>query len=126
MLTPTSLPPPPPSPFLSLDEPQTIFDPVQSDMDMSTNSSAILRWQFPGGTVDVYLVQYILARDSRRFDSPDVINITVNGSETSVQVDDLLPGANYDFRVAVMNNRGTSSFSQVGTFATLRKLMLHY
>ena len=95
-------------------------------MDMSTNSSAILRWQFPGGTVDVYLVQYILARDSRRFDSPDVINITVNGSETSVQVDDLLPGANYDFRVAVMNNRGTSSFSQVGTFATLRKLMLHY
>ena len=45
-------------------EPQIIFNPPMSDSTHSTESSAILTWQFPGGVVDYYVIGYVLAQDS--------------------------------------------------------------
>ena len=98
----------------------------QSDMAESTNKSAVLNWVNPGGTVDLYTVEYVLARDSDGFDSANVLSVIVNGSETSVVVSDLLPGASYEFRVAVNNSRGMSAFSLLGSFQTLCEFLLNY
>ena len=126
-LTPTSLSlshilhplSPSPSPV----EPQTIFDIPQSDATRSTNGSAVINWVNPEGTVDFYVVQYVLARDPMGFESNNVVTILVGPNDTSVTVgdDNLLPGANYSFRIAVDNSRGLSAFSPLGRFETLGK-----
>ena len=90
-----------------------------SDNVYSTNSSALLIWQYPGGTVDYYIIQYVLAWDSAGFNSSNATKQTVNGSQTSTVIDSLLPEATYKFRVAVMNNHGMSPFSECGIFQTL-------
>ena len=74
-------------------------------------------WIFPNGTVDLYIVQYELAMP-HSMDPGDMTNITVSGSETSVAIGNLLPLVTYDFRVAVMNSKGTSSFSHQNSFTT--------
>jgi hypothetical protein len=95
----------------------------QSDGAQSTNSSAVINWVNPGGTVDFYIVQYVLAQDLMGFASENVVTIQVNPAETSVTVGDenLLPGATYSFRVATNNSRGLSAFSPQGTFQLLSK-----
>ena len=57
------------------------------------------------------------------FDSNNVMNILVGPNDTSVTVNDenLLPGANYSFRIAVFNSRGLSAYSPLGRFETLSK-----
>ena len=67
----------------------------------------------------MYFVQYVLERDG--FASGLVFSKTVNGNETSLLVENLLPGAIYLFRVAVINNLGVSAFSTQGTIMTLRE-----
>ena len=93
---------------------QPIFDNV-------TSSSALVMWQSPGGNVDKYIVQYVLAHDgcdSGRINESDVKNITVNGSDTHVVVGNLLPKSTYNFRVAARNSHGISMFSQYNSFST--------
>ena len=100
--------------------PQKIFNPPLSDSTFSTESSAVLMWQFPGGSVSHYVIEYVLARDSEGFASNNVTTKrTVNESQTSTVIRNLLPGAIYKFRVAVMNNNGASQFSECGVFQTL-------
>jgi hypothetical protein len=96
-------------------------------MAQSTNSSAVINWENPGGTVNFYVVQYVLALDQMGFASDNVVTILVNPDETSVTVGDenLLPGATYRFRVAVNNSRGLSAFSPQGTFQILGKERQH-
>ena len=84
----------------------------------------MLRWENPGGTVDLYIVQYVLSRDRDGFQSTNVVTVVVNGSDTTVMVDNLIPAASYDFRVAVNNSRGMSAFSVQGRFQTLGKFIL--
>ena len=67
----------------------------------------------------MYFVQYVLDRDG--FTSGLVFNETVAGNETSLFVENLLPGATYTFRVAVINNLGVSAFSTLGSVTTQRK-----
>ena len=78
-------------------------------------------WTFPGGTVDLYIVQYVLAMHG--LDSSDVTNITVSGIETSVAIGNLLPLATYEFRIAVMNGMGISSFNDLNSFTTKCELL---
>ena len=80
-------------------------------------------WEFPGGIVDNYIVQYVLALDG--FASDNVRSIFVVGTEMSVVIDNLLPGSIYEFRVATANDRGISAFSQLSTFTTLRESYTH-
>jgi hypothetical protein len=96
-------------------------------MAQSTNSSAVINWVNPGGTVDYYVVQYVLAQDQMGFASDNVVTVLVNPDETSVTVGDenLLPGATYSFRVAIYNSRGQSEFSPQGRFQTLGKERRH-
>ena len=98
-----------------LAEPQRIFEqPIFDDVNID---SVVLMWEFPGGTVDNYIVQYVLALDG--FGSDSIRSIFVVGAETSVVIGNLLPGSNYEFRVATVNDRGISAFSQLNTFTTL-------
>ena len=69
--------------------------------------------------MDYYILQYVLALDSAGFNSSNATKKAVNGSKTSAVIDNLLPGATYKFRVAVMNNHGMSQFSECGVFQTL-------
>ena len=112
---------------LILVEPQKIFDPPMSDSTFSTESSAMLTWQFPGGTVNYYVMEYVLAQDSKGFSLSNVTTKTANGSQTSVTIGNLLPRAIYKFRVAVVNSRGMSQFSECGVFQTfnLGKSSIH-
>ena len=73
-------------------------------------------WKFPGGTVEAYVMQFVLAVYG--FDSNNVKNVTVGGSETSVVISNLLPVATYKVRVAVINSRGISIFSPSESFTT--------
>ena len=51
---------------------------------LSTESSAVLMWQFPGGSVSHYVIEYVLAQDSEGFASSNVTTKrTVNESQTS-------------------------------------------
>ena len=100
-------------------QPQKIFDPPTSDSTFSTESSAVLTWQFPGGSVNHYVIEYVLAQDSEGFASSNATIKTANESQTSTVIRNLLPGAIYKFRVAVMNNLGTSQFSECGVFQTV-------
>lgn len=52
------------------------------------------------------------------FDSNNVKNVTVGGSETFVVISNLLPVATYKVRVAVINSRGISIFSPSESFTT--------
>ena len=108
---------------LAIVEPQKIFDPPMSDSTFSTKFSAMLTWQYPGGNVDYYVIEYVLAQDSEGFASRYATINTVNGSQLSVAVGNLVSGAIYKFRVAVVNSRGTSPFSECGVFQTLGKSM---
>ena len=92
-----------------------------SESIFSTPSSAMLTWQFPGGTVDSYIVQYVLVQDSVGFGSNNATKKSVNALMTSVVIDSLLSGATYRFRVplAVINNHGMSLFSECGILQTL-------
>ena len=94
-----------------------------SDSIFSTESSAVLTWQFPGGSVDYYVIEYVLAQDSGGFASGNATIKTSNGSQTSVTIGNLSSGAIYKFRVAVVNSRGTSQFSECGVFQTLGKCL---
>ena len=105
----------------NIDEPQKIFNPPMSDSTLSTESSAMLTWQFPGGVVDYYVIGYVLAQDSEGFASSNATIMTVNGTQTSAIVGNLSPGATYKFRMAVVNSHGTSPFSECGIFQTLGK-----
>ena len=69
--------------------------------------------------MDSYIVQYVLVQDSVGFGSSNATKRSVNGSMTSVVIDRLLSGAIYKFRVAVVNNRGMSLFSECSIFQTV-------
>ena len=83
----------------------------------------MISWVNPGGKVDYYVIQYVLARDPMEFESNNVVTVLVGPNDTSVTVgdDNLLPGSTYNFRIAVNNSRGLSAFSPLGRFETLSK-----
>ena len=121
MLLPSYIPLIPCTPLQIPAEPQRIFEqPIFDDVNIS---SVVLMWEFPGGTVDNYIVQYVLALDG--FGSDNVRSIFVVGTEMSVVIVNLLPGSIYEFRVATANDRGISAFSQLNTFTTLRESYTH-
>ena len=82
---------------MAIVEPQKIFDPPMSDIIFSTESAAMPTWQFPGGSVDYYIIEYVLAQDSGGFASSNVTIKTANGSQTSVTIRNLSSGAIYKF-----------------------------
>ena len=69
--------------------------------------------------MDYYVIEYVLAQNSEGFASSNATRKTVNESQTSAVIRNLLPGATYKFRVAVMNNHGALQFSECGVFQTL-------
>ena len=81
-----------------------------------SGTTATVSWVFPGGTVNVYIVQYVLS--SEGFTSLSVRNTTSDGTQRSVRIDNLQPFSSYSLRVAVQNNDGTSGFSPVASFST--------
>ena len=80
--------------------------------------------------MDYYVIEYVLAQDSEGFASSNATRKTVNESQMSAVIRNLLPGATYKFRVAMMNNHGASQFSECGIFQTLGESIyefkLHY
>ena len=84
-----------------------------------TSTSIDVSWQFPGGYVDFYTIQYKLS--SIEWDTPDVNEISVMGFRTSVSINGLLPNTMYDLRIKTRNVNGPSEWSPKATFTTLRK-----
>lgn len=80
------------------------------------NTSATVSWQFPGGTVDSYLVQYVLSVQGFNSALSDIFSVTVPGTSTSVRIEGLQTRSQYDARVAVQNENGTSTFSPTASF----------
>ena len=82
-----------------------------------TNTSVVVSWQFPGGYVDFYDIQYKLS--SVEWTSPDgVRDINVMGVRTSVPINGLLPNTVYDLRIRTRNASGQSEWSPEATFMT--------
>ena len=87
---------------------------ITSAPDVSiSGTTATVSWEFPGGSVSDYIVQY--AKEGST--SPSVAN--TDGTQTSVRIDGLQPHSSYLFKVAVRNNSGTSGFSTEAHFSTL-------
>ena len=84
-----------------------------------TSTSIDVSWQFPGGYVDFYTIQYKLS--SIEWDTPDVNEISVMGFWTSVSINGLLPNTMYDLRIKTRNANRPSEWSPEATFTTLRK-----
>ena len=85
-----------------------------------TNISVDVSWQFPGGYVDFYNIQYKLS--NVEWTSPDdVRDISVMGFRTSVSINGLLPNTTYDLRIRTRNANGPSEWSPEATFMTRRK-----
>lgn len=92
-----------------LDHPEVVY----------TDSMAVVTWEHPGGTVDAFVLQYMLHGGS--FNTPMASNVrsfSVDGSQTSVGVVNLQPRTRYQFRVAVQNGNGISAFSPVVVITT--------
>ena len=68
--------------------------------------------------MNAYRVQYVSLRESSGFDSPNVMNNTVLGTQTSVRIDNLQPSTWYMLRVAAQNENGLSDFSPETTSIT--------
>ncbi|XP_064396706.1 hemicentin-1-like isoform X2 [Halichondria panicea] len=99
----------------SLNEPQPIL--VVPVVDLITNRTALISWEFPGGQVDEYLVQY--KERLNDWTTPnDIFVRSVAGNVTMVMLTDLIPSASYDVRVASVNAMGTSQFFFQGEFST--------
>ncbi len=102
------------------DEPQPIL--VVPVVDLITNRTALISWEFPGGQVDEYLVQYKERLNDWTTPS-DIFVRSVAGNVTMVMLTDLIPSASYDVRVASVNEMGTSQFFFQGEFSTQGKLV---
>jgi hypothetical protein len=83
-----------------------------------TNTSVILNWSHPGGTVNQYLVQYF------RTNTQQIITVLVSGSITSSILMDLERGTSYDVAIIVINSNGFSAPSPVATFVTESEFQL--
>ncbi len=81
-----------------------------------TSSSVFISWEFPGGTVDYYRIQYALERLG--FDSPNVSEFRVKGNKQSVHINNLMPQTNYVIRVRTENENGESEWSPEAHFKT--------
>ncbi len=102
------------------DEPQPIL--VVPVVDLITNRTALISWEFPGGQVDEYLVQYKERLNDWTTPS-DILVRSVAGNVTMVMLTDLIPSASYDVRVASVNEMGTSEFLFQGEFSTQGKCL---
>ncbi len=100
------------------DKPQPIF--FESVSDQVTDRTALISWEFPGGQVAEFLVQYKEAISDWTTNA-DVMERRVPGDVTMVMLTDLVPSATYDVRVASVNTMGTSTFRNQGAFSTQRK-----
>ena len=79
-----------------------------------SGTTATVSWEFPGGSVSDYIVEYVLSSEYLGFTSPSVINTP----QPSVCIDNLQPHSSYLLRVAVQNSEGRSRFSPVASFLT--------
>ena len=59
--------------------------------------------------MDTYVIEYT------RLSNNEVTRVSVNGSETSTYIDDLLPGS-YQLKIAVENENGLSDFGSSISF----------
>ena len=102
----------------------TVFAPILELPPMITSApdvkisgtTATVSWEFPGGSVSDYIVEYVLS--SEGFTSPSVINTSTDGTQPSVCIDNLQPHSSYLLRVAVQNSSGRSEFSPEAQFST--------
>ena len=84
------------------------------------NTSVNVSWEFPGGDVNAYLIQY--KPSSVEWTSNDRRSIVVVGERpTSVLINDLLPNAMYNLRILTNNANGGSLWSPEANFTTRRK-----
>ena len=75
-----------------------------------SGTTAIVSWEFPGGSVNDYVVEY-----AREGSTPPSV---VNTDKTSVDIANIQPLSSYSFKVAVRNSSGTSEFSPEAQFST--------
>ena len=84
-----------------------------------TNTSINVSWEFPGGDVDAYLIEY--KPSSVEWTSNDWRYTIVLGEQTSVLINDLLPNTMYNLRILTNNANGDSLWSPEANFTTRRK-----
>ena len=84
-----------------------------------TNTSINVSWEFPGGDVTAYYMQY--KPSSVEWTSNDRRGIVVEGERTSVLIIDLLPNTMYNLRILTNNVNGDSRWSPEANFTTQRK-----
>jgi len=77
-------------------------------------------WEFPGGYVDFYNIQYRLS-NVEWSSSTDVFNITVMGFRNQTPIFGLMPATMYNIRIRTLNVNGESEWSPETNFTTLRK-----
>ena len=84
-----------------------------------TSSSVTITWDFPGGVVDFFVIQYklrlIVWSDS------GVENITISGTRDIVTINGLAADSSYDIRISTKNDLGVSEWSPAASFITLGK-----
>ena len=91
--------------------PQPIY--VSPEVSDITQNSAVISWIHPGGTVNVFTLQYTTTADGASF------TVTVDdGDSTAFLLSGLNPGTAYSVRIASTNDNGTSAFSPAASFTT--------
>ena len=80
-----------------------------------SNSTALLRWEDPGGNVDRYLIQYTNTNLNL------VFTVTVSSSITSHLLTGLDVATSYSVVVFSMNSNGFSAASPPSMFDSLRE-----
>lgn len=85
-----------------------------------TSTSVNVSWEFPGGDVNAYLIQY--KPSSVEWTSNDRRSSVVVGElPTSALINDLLPNTMYNLRILTNNANGDSRWSLEANFTTQRK-----
>lgn len=77
-----------------------------------TSTTATVHWEYPGGNVDAYLVQYIQSLLSQ------ALNVTVDSNFTSFTLTRLEPLIMYSVVVLTINSNGFSISSPLASFYT--------
>lgn len=95
------------------DDPQSILEPPVVIQLSDTN--ATISWTEATGDVEGYIIQYTHILEGR------VLNVIVNGTNTSFTLTGLEPTSDYVLVIFTVNSNGQSPASPTITFTTLGK-----
>lgn len=85
--------------------------PKNLEANEVTQTSAVLRWSVPDSDGGSPITNYVVEKCTN-FNSRWVRATRTNITDTTVSLDDLVEGTNYEFRVCAENEAGSGPFCQ--------------